>query len=264
MHFSLAWYAYRGRIVLVIFALMAMGIAHLDQAGEPIHPRNPATVQVLRDNNGDALRFGDRQTTLMSTNWSGYVLSKFETKQKYTSATATWIVPAVSFADAPVGFTTEPSSSWVGIGGYCKNAKCRHADRKLIQLGTEQDANSDGTTIYYTWYEMLPAFSVQTPLAVSPGDTITASLICSGKCNGRQSWTLSLTNNTTGLNWSQVFTYEASKLSAEWIEEAPSSFSGVLDLTNFGTASFSNCTYSLALGGLPHHSRARFGSFQIS
>ena len=48
-----------------------------------------------------------------------------------------------------------------------------------------------------------------------------------------------MTDETTGKNWSQVVTYESSKLSVEWIEEAPVGKGGVLPLADFGTATFS-------------------------
>ena len=182
------------------------------------------------------------QAQLISSNWSGYALPKFETKKVYTAAQATWIVPSVLFLDAPAGKTVEYSSNWVGIGGYCKNAKCNKADKTLIQLGTEQDALLDGSAQYYAWYEILPAAS--NPLlsmVVNPGDVMTASLACAKKCTGKQSWTLSMTDETTGQSWSKVLKYQASKLSAEWIEEAPYD-SGILPLADFGTANFSAST----------------------
>ena len=77
-----------------------------------------------------------------------------------------------------------------------------------------------------------------TTLVVSPGDTIMASLSCAGKCKGTQHWTLSMTNQTTGLSWSKVLKYNSSKLSAEWIEEAPTDRNGIVPLADFGTSTF--------------------------
>ncbi len=78
-------------------------------------------------------------------------------------------------------------------------------DKSLIQLGTAHEALSRTETDYFAWYEMLPAASIPTSLVVNPGDVITASLTCAGNCTGSQSWTLSMTNETTSQNWSQDF-----------------------------------------------------------
>ena len=37
---------------------------------------------------------------MTSENWSGYVLSKVETRDHYTSASSTWVVPEVTFLGA--------------------------------------------------------------------------------------------------------------------------------------------------------------------
>ena len=194
-----------------------------------------APVEILRDAIGDPLRTKDLQ--FISTNWSGYVLPKFLTKKNYTAAQATWIVPEVFFDGIE-----SASSSWVGIGGFCKSKKCKQGDddKTLIQLGTEQDAISDTETDYYAWYELIPGAEIPTMLAVKPGDLITASLICAGKCKNKQSWTLSMTNETSGHSWSQVVTYESSKLSVDVIQEAPSDQNGTLPLADYGTATFSD------------------------
>ena len=225
-------------------------------AGQTPTGMRHAPIEVARDSGGNPMRQTEGRTPglaeaqLTSTNWSGYALPKFMTKKLYTAAQATWIVPSVLFLDAPAGATVEYSSNWVGIGGYCTNAKCKKADQKLIQLGTEQDSFLGGSAQYYAWYEILPAASIVIPsLVVNPGDVMTASLVCAKKCTGKQSWTLSMTDETTGQTWSQVLKYQASKLSAEWIEEAPYS-GGILPLADFGTANFSASTANNAAANL--------------
>src|SRR5207247_8510215 len=59
----------------------------------------------------------------------------------------------------------------------------------------------------------------------------------SGDSHGRD--TLTLRNNTTALSFSTTQKGHGSNYSAEAIAEAPPSRSGVLPLTNFGTADFS-------------------------
>ena len=176
-------------------------------------------------------------------NWSGYVLSKFMTGEHYTAAQATWIVPQVFFDGIQ-----SASSSWVGIGGFCKSKKCgRHQeDNSLIQLGTEQDSLSDADSQYYAWYEVLPgAEIVINSLPVNPGDVITASLSCAAKCNTKTLWTLSMTNETTGDTWSLPVKYKSSRLSVDIIEEAPFS-GGILPLADFDKATFSDISANSA------------------
>ena len=191
------------------------GQSRLDAGRASIVAAKHAPVEIIRGPDGTALVTGE--ATYTSTNWSGYVLPEFVTRQLYFSAQATWIVPTVVFKNKPA-----VSSNWVGIGGFCETTQCKNVDQSLIQLGTTQETTSRKNTSYFAWYEMLPAASIPTALVVNPGDVVTASLSCAGNCTGAQSWTLSMMDETTSQSWSNVFTYESSNLSAEWIEEAPS------------------------------------------
>jgi hypothetical protein len=105
------------------------------------------------------------------------------------------------------------------------------------QTGTEADCSS-GRAVYSSWYEMYPAYPVNYSNPVSAGDHFTSTITRSGT-----KYTLTLTDTTKG--WTKTTTKTQSGLSnasAEVIAEAPSSSSGVLPLSNFGTASFTNAT----------------------
>lgn len=195
-----------------------------------------APLEVLFDANGDPLRTIDSKLT--SRNWSGYVLPHYLTKKSYTAGQATWTVPTVTYDGVEAA-----SASWIGIGGFCTSKKCTEVDRTLIQLGTEQDAISEGEISYYAWYEILPAEESPTSLEVNPGDVITASLSCEGDCEDNQ-WTLAMTNETTSETWSHVISYESSELSLEVIQEAPSGEDSILPLADFGTITFSTTANS--------------------
>ena len=202
------------------------------RAEATIAPRH-YSIQVLRRTDGRVARSLLNQ--MVSTNWSGYVAAYFATGQTYTSAQGTWVVPTVTyFPDSR--FSAEYSSTWVGIGGFCENTNCTVADNSLLQLGTEQDASSTGTR-YYAWYEALPRPIKKIPISISPGDTITVSLqlVSVGKKN--QSWTLRMEDTTGAQTWSTTLNYTSSQLSAEWIEEAPSSSGGILPLAAYGPRS---------------------------
>lgn len=234
-----------GLTTVLAFTIPASGGLAASALGGPVRP--------VRTPQGQALRNVRNQVT--TQNWSGYAIAKYETGSNYTSASATWVVPTAS---APPGYSTGYSSSWVGIGGFCLTSTCNKVDKTLIQLGTEQDASSSGTTQYYAWWETLPQGSqLISGVTISPGDTVVASLTDGpsithakggpgggggkggpGGGGGKgQTWKLSLTDQTTGASWSTTLSYNSSLASAEWIEEAPYS-GGILPLANFGTATF--------------------------
>ena len=221
-------------IAICAFALAIAGPSSAF-AGPPKTASKHAPVQLLRDRDGNAV--ADVTGALESGNWAGYILSKFQTGQAYKAIQATWTVPDVVFQGVDAF-----SAEWVGIGGFCKKAPCnkqKDADKTLIQLGTAQEAFGTSDLQYFAWYEMLPFAPITTPLAVSPGDVITASLTCNGKCKGNASWTLSFTNETTSDTFSKTVKYKSPLASAEWIEEAPASGNHVEPLADFGTATFS-------------------------
>ena len=156
-------------------------------------------------------------TQSTSSNWSGYAA----TGGGFSSVTSTWTQPAAS-----CGSTTTYSSFWVGLDGDGSNT--------VEQTGTSADC-SGGSARYYAWYEMYPKYPVNLSLAIRPGDSITGTVSVTG--NGR--YTLTLRNNKTGGSFSTTVKGHGSNYSAEAIAEAPSSRSGVLPLTNFGTVNFS-------------------------
>jgi hypothetical protein len=155
-----------------------------------------------------------------SGNWAGYAA----TGSTFNSVSASWVQPAVT-----CGSATTYSSFWVGIDGDGSNS--------VEQTGTEADC-SGGRAYYSSWYEMYPAYPVNYSNTVSPGDHFTATVSASGN-----SFTMTLSDTTRG--WTKTTTKSsstASKASAEVIAEAPSSSSGVLPLSKFGTASFTGST----------------------
>ncbi len=218
-------------ILICALAVAVAGSASPVIAGQSKVAAKHALVQIIRDQDGNPVPAiaGAVQTF----NWSGYVLPKFVTGVNYTSAQGTWIVPLVIYDGVQ-----SASSNWVGIGGFCANTKCNKGDKTLIQLGTFQESDGVSVANYSAWYEMLPKFAVTIPLTVHHGDVMTASLSCPGKCKSKQKWTLSMTDETTGNSFSKTFTYKSSKLSAEWIEEAPSDNHGIIPLADFDKTSF--------------------------
>jgi hypothetical protein len=136
-----------------------------------------------------------------SSNWSGYAI----TGTRFTAVTGSWTVQAVSRTKRATY-----SSQWVGIDGF--------NNVSLIQTGTESDYVS-GAARYAAWWEILPAAETVIPsLPVRPGDHMRASIASKG--NG--TWTISITDVTSGAAFSTTRSYSGPMTSAEWIEEAPS------------------------------------------
>ncbi len=213
----------------------------------------------------------------VSNNWSGYQVLAADTKVTATEASGSWVVPAVS---APTKRMDGYSSIWVGIGGSCLDAACHVPDQTLIQLGTAEDASPSGTKLYYAWYELLPAASVDIKsLEVAPGDSVSASLSLVGpkrtgasynlssaighgsynpmsrrgggvddtSSTGTMTWLLSIrVTSPSGpvQQWSKTLSYTSSLASAEWVVEGPSASCngtiGELPLADYHSVSFSD------------------------
>jgi hypothetical protein len=153
-----------------------------------------------------------------STNWAGYAVTAGA--GAVSQVGGSWVVPTV--ATNVSGY----SSAWVGIDGFNSNS--------VEQIGTDSDY-VNGVAHYYAWYEMYPNPSVNLSLSISPGDAISASVTFTSP----NLFGLTITDTTTGAMYSTSKTSSsAQRSSAEWIQEAPSSYSGVLPLANFGTINF--------------------------
>jgi hypothetical protein len=150
-----------------------------------------------------------------SSNWSGYARTA---GAPYTRATAQWVVPSVSRSTKPTY-----DSQWVGIDGFNNSS--------LIQTGTETDYYN-GSAHYGAWWEILPA--AETPISsitVHPGDHMSAS-ITKGSGN---TWTITISDTTTGKSFTTNQTYTGPGSSVEWIEEAPSVGGRIATLAHYSS-----------------------------
>src|SRR3954447_10403516 len=105
--------------------------------------------------------------TAVSTNWSGYAVTG---ASPFTAVSARRVQPTAS---CTAGKATS-SAFWVGLGGFSRSAT------SLEQIGTDADCDASGNVSYSAWYEILPAASTPLSVAVSPGDTISASVMIDG------------------------------------------------------------------------------------
>lgn len=169
-----------------------------------------------------------------SQNWSGYVAATNLGHPQTGSVTAvygSWIVPTLAAATHNTW-----CSLWVGIDGYTSNS--------VEQIGTEHDWYN-GHQQNYAWFEMYPNYSYEiVGFPARPGDIITASV----EYKGKNVFLLSIANVTAGVHTTIPTSYTTApnvkRSSAEWILEAPYS-GGILPLSHFNVAYFSNCTATI-------------------
>ncbi|HEU0266715.1 MAG TPA: G1 family glutamic endopeptidase [Candidatus Saccharimonadaceae bacterium] len=160
-----------------------------------------------------------------SSNWAGYMAST----ENYTAINGSWVIPS-----ARAGSTTATSAdaTWIGIGG------AKSSD--LIQIGTEDTVSAQGIQSSAVFYEMLPSAAVYpASITVAPGDTVSASL----HETSQGVWQATITDTTTGQNFSVLLDYASTNSSSEWIEEDPSYSNGQpIPLDAFDSVSFSGGT----------------------
>jgi len=168
-------------------------------------------------------------TATYSFNWSGYAATS-TTDQYFTKVVGAWTVPSVTC-------TSEDRivSVWVGLDGW--------NDTTVEQDGTSAQC-FEGTPVYYSWYEMYPAGTVEVGSAVKPGDKIIASITRTGT-----SYKAALVDSTTaGNNISATKTCALATCldtSAEWIAERPEySSTGIVPLAQFTPIAFTSSTAS--------------------
>jgi hypothetical protein len=162
---------------------------------------------------------------MLSTSWTGYtVASNLErSNEQVVGVNASWTVPRIGVSSSDTF-----SSAWIGIGGQF--------DKTLIQAGTEHDS-VNGQEYYSAWYELLPDKAVRiTDMSVSAGDLITASITLVD--SDTKEWAIRIYDVTKGAEFYQIFVYNSSRLSAEWIVERPTLNGEVTKLANFGTLTF--------------------------
>jgi Peptidase A4 family/zinc-ribbon domain len=172
--------------------------------------------------------------TLTSTDWSGYSVSTSlkNPQPVVTSVSGSWTVPSVTPTQ---GFSY--SATWVGVGGQF--------DQTLIQVGTQQDSINGGLS-YSAWYELLPNPPITiTTLPIKSGDVIKATITQTDSI--RNTWSINISDVTTGQSYQTSVVYGSQMLSAEWVVERPTIGNRVGNLADFGSVKFTGC--SATVGG---------------
>ena len=154
-----------------------------------------------------------------SENWSGEIA--IPSTANLTGVSGAWTVPAVQ-----PSAIDEASGTWIGIDGVEASS--------LIQTGTAQNSGPGGG--YYAWVELLPA-APQEVGPVAPGDVMDA-IITETSLNV---WTVGIADITQ--NWqslTQNVPYNTPGLTAEWIEEDPSTSGGLAPFADYGSTGFTD------------------------
>jgi hypothetical protein len=140
-------------------------------------------------------------TTSDSENWAGYSLGG----GPFTAVSGTFNVPNIV---AGPGDTV--TSEWVGIDGV--------SDTSLIQAGaTEEYDPATAAVDVWAWWEIIPDPATPISMTVSAGDRMSVAI---AQVSG-SSWSISITDLTTGEQFTTTQTYTGPGQSAEWIVEAP-------------------------------------------
>ena len=193
--------------------------------------RRPDTAQLVAGQPRAGIR--NAVTAAGSYNWAGYADGSTNAGH-FKQVSGSWTVPAVKC-------TAEDrvTSEWVGLDGYTTST-------------VEQDGTSsqcfEGVALYYSWYEMYPAGTVEVGDTVAAGDSISASVARSGS-----SYTLSLTDSTNPANsFTETATCATTTCldeSAEWIAERPAySSTGIVPEAQFKTVEFTGASVTVASG----------------
>jgi hypothetical protein len=181
----------------------------------------PSAASALPEAHGHVLHIvkpGLRANANESTNWFGYNQGTLEQGGKqFHSIAGDWTVPR---ARQHTKGNSEASSTWIGIGGGCIDARCTMGDSTLIQTGTEQDVSASGKPSYSAWWEIIPGPSIGIgKMKVRAGDRMHANI--SETVKGSDVWRITLTNRTRHQTFRKTVPYTSTHATAEWIEETP-------------------------------------------
>jgi len=197
-------------------------------------------VAGVASSHGNLLRLvkpGLRANANESSNWFGYNQGSRERGTKFHSIAGDWVVPR---ARQHTKGQSESSSTWIGIGGGCVDAKCNMGDQTLIQTGTEQDVSASGKPSYGAWWEIIPGPSMPIGnLKVHPGDHMRASIAETVK--NAEIWRITLQNLTRHRTFKKTVPYTSTYATAEWIEETPiviGTNAGLADLPRLSRTAF--------------------------
>ena len=163
---------------------------------------------------------------LENPSWSGELA--WASKNGVTAfdhVTGAWVQPSIAPA-SPAQY----ADTWVGVDGY---------DGKLLQLGTTAWTR-EGAVAYDAWFAAWTGRPsgmtvIDEPVAAGDHMQVTIDRSSSG------TWYAKIEDATAGWTWSTALTYPANGSTAEWIEEAPGTWSTPSQhqaLADYGSTTF--------------------------
>ena len=190
--------------------------------------RTPDTAMFLHARPAPGARATTQATSL---NWAGYA-DVSSTDGTFTNVSGSWTVPKLTCTKED-----RITADWVGLDGF--------SSATVEQDGTASQC-FEGKSVYYSWYEMYPAGTIEVGTSVAAGDSISASVARSGS-----SYTLKLTDSThTANSFSKTASCSTSTCldtSAEWIAERPAyADTGIVPESQFSTVKFSSASETAA------------------
>ncbi len=127
----------------------------------------------------------------------------------FDHVTGAWVQPSVAASSS-----AQYADTWVGVDGY---------DGKLLQTGTTAVTRNDAVS-YEPWFVAwtgTPSGTTVIDEPVAAGDHMRVEI----DRDTSGAWSVQLDDESEGWRWSTTVTYPASGSSAEWIEEAPGTWS---------------------------------------
>jgi hypothetical protein len=170
---------------------------------------------------------------ITNTPWSGYTTNFTIAPHAFYDVGALWRVPYNKCGDTI--FDVPDASQWVGLAGL---------GSPVIQLGVESHCLV-GLQINLPFWEIYPPNSGnQFFRKINAGDL----MIASEEYLGSGRYSLSLGDISTDWSWSKTISGPNSvPTTADWIVEAGAQpFGGETALANFGSVTFTDCSYSTA------------------
>ncbi|EIW84065.1 hypothetical protein CONPUDRAFT_51478 [Coniophora puteana RWD-64-598 SS2] len=167
--------------------------------------------------------------TEYSENWAGAVYASGD--GTYTAVTGTFTVPTPT--------TEGAAAAWVGIDGDT-------CDTAILQTGVDF-TYSDGEVSYDAWYEWYPDYAYDfSGITISAGDVIRATVTATSTTSG----TAVIENTTTGQTVTEdlTSTYALCEENAEWIVEDFEENGALVELTDFGTVTFTDAYATTSSG----------------
>jgi hypothetical protein len=211
--------------VLEGVASASPGLAHTAAPAAAVQREVPGGPMISLSG-GAGVRNGTVNPAADSLNWAGYAVTSNQSGA-FRSVSAAWIEPRVNCSGV---HGRRLASFWVGLDGANSNS--------VEQLGTDSDCQGR-TPVYFAWWEMFPAVSVDFRTAVRPGDHMSASVTFRGTRtyvlfirDATRHWNRTIIKNEAGL----------ARSSAEVIAEAPALLIGgqavIQNLADFGNLRF--------------------------